>query len=298
MKLTFICLLGVLSLGMISCNQALNTAQLRDEYSADTSKESKLYQKGKSEESKGDLRSAAKVFDSLAEAYPTYSESSEAVFKAGQYWEKLGEPQRAFASYQYYIATFDRQSVIAFSAAKGELVKTFLGLKSEPDYVEVIELLTKVRQNAPATDLAVRAQFAMGTYSEGQEKVSEAVSAYLGVLDSYPTHALAPEANLRVAKMFAGISDEGNQNSSNIQNSRDTLADLIQQYPNSSQAKEARELLSKVDGLEVQRTFEIASFYEKKGQHSSAKYYYEEVLSKAVVGSHYHNLAKEKLNNL
>jgi len=308
MKPYYFILLALTSLGVISCNSTQNQAQLLEEYNEGAPKAISLFEKGKAEEEKGDIRSAAKIYDRLATIYPAYKQSAEASFNAGQHWEKLGEPMKAFESYQQYITTYrsgrnyssalDRQSAIAFSAAKGELVQSFLGLKTEPDYPEVIGLLQKLRDNAPATDLAARTQFAMGTYSERKDKIEEAVRAYFRLVDTYPRHSLAPEANLRAAKVMAGISERGNQNSSNLKNSRDTLQDLIHQYPNSTQAKEAKTLLSEVDGIDVRRTYDIADFYEKKGKISSARYYYEEVVSKSQSGSHYHNLALDKLNSL
>jgi len=297
-------------LGLISCGSIdeRTNAQLASEINTNTPKAEQLYQKGKLAEEKGDIKEAAEKYDELAIRFPSYDGAAELNHKAASYWEKLSKPEQAFASYQNYIQTFrngrnyssalERQSNIAFTAAKGGLTKRFLGMKSEPDYDKVVEFLDKVRDNAPASDLATRAQFAIGTYSEGKEKSSEAVEAFFKVVDAYPNHSLAPEATFRAGKVLSGYTEKGNQNSSNLNRARRTLEDLIQQYPDSAQASQARTLLSEISSTDVKRTLDIAEFYEKKGKVESAKYYYQEVMNKAPAGSELHNDAQDRLNSL
>ena len=284
------------------------SAHLTTEIHNSTPKAEKLYLKGVSQEQKGDWSGAAKTFDSLVKRYPTYEKAALSNYKAAQYWEKESEPEAAFDSYQHYIQTFrnginyksalDRQSSIAFTAAKGGLSTNFLGLKQEPQYSKVVEFLSKVRENAPASDLAARAQFAIGTYSESKEKTQKAVAAYFKVVDDYPHHKLAPEATFRAGKVLSGISLDGNHNTSNLKKARRTLEDLIQQYPNSSQAVEAEKLLAQISTNNLKRTYEIGEFYEQKNKLHSAKHYYQEVIHKSSAASHLHQKARKKIETL
>lgn len=294
---------------VISCSDlAQNGAQLASEIDKNAPKAEQLAQKGKSAEQRGDSVEAAKRYDELSQRHPSYTDAAELNYKAATLWEDASKPEKAFDSYQNYITTFrsgvnyqnalTRQSSIAFLAAKGGLSTKFLGLTQDPPYENVVEMLSKVRDNAPASDLAAKAQFAIGTYSESKEKTDLAAAAYFKVLDNYPNHSLAPEATLRAGKALAGITQDGNQNSSNLQRAKSTLEDLIQQYPGSSQASEARSLLSQISGTGLQRTYDIAEFYEKKGKFSSAKYYYQEVMDKSSAGSELHRKAQERLNAL
>lgn len=294
---------------IISCSDlAQNGAQLASEIDKNAPKAEQIAQKGKSAEQRGDIKTAAKLYDELALKHPSYTGAAELNYKAATLWESISKPEKAFESYQNYITTFrsgqnyqsalTRQSSIAFLAAKGGLSTKFLGLTQDPQYNNVVDMLSKVRDNAPASDLAAKAQFAIGTYSESKDKSNEAVAAYFKVLDNYPSHSLAPEATLRAGKALAGITQDGNQNSSNLQRAKSTLEDLIQQYPGSTQAAEARNLLSQISGTDVQRTYDIAEFYEKKGKFSSAKYYYQEVMDKSSAGSELHSKAQARLNAL
>lgn len=298
-----------LAVVVCSCSDLVDEgAQLKTEVSHNAPKAQQLHAKGQAKEQAGKYKDAAEIYDTLATKYPSYGKAPELNFQAAQYWEKVSNPEKAFSSYHNYIRTFrngrnyksalDRQSSIAFMAAKGGLTKNFLGLKQEPAYEQVIEFLSKVRDNAPASDLAAKAQFAIGTYSEGKEKQDKAVAAYFKVADDYPNHSLAPEATFRAGKVLSGITESGNQNSSNLNRARRTLEDLIQQYPGSSQATQAKELLSKISGTDIQRTYDIAEFYEAKGKGSSAKFYYQEVVDKAPKGSELYNKAQARVNAL
>lgn len=301
-------LLPIVSLFSSCSDLETPNAQLASEVGKNLPKAQELHYKGDEAEKKGDLGDAAKYYDLLSIRYPSYDKAPELNYKAAQYWESENKPVNAFDSYQNYIQKFrngvnyqsalDRQSGIAYSAAKGGLNKKFLGLKQEPQYSDVVEMLVKVSENAPASDIAARALFAVGTYSESKKKNNEAVAAYFKVVDTYPTHSLAPEATYRAGKALSGYTEEGNQNSSNLNRARTTLEDLIQQYPGTTQARDARNLLSQISGTDAQRTFDIASFYEKKGKISSAKYYFQEVVNKAGEGSELSNKAQQRINAL
>jgi len=142
MKIYYFISLALISALFVSCSRDVTQAQLRQEYNEDAPKAQELYGKGQAEEQKGDKKGAAKIYDDLAARYPAFSQADEASFKAAQYWEQLSEPRKAFDSYQYYITTYrngqnyksalDRQSAIAFMAARGDLKDSFLGLKTQP----------------------------------------------------------------------------------------------------------------------------------------------------------------------
>jgi hypothetical protein len=57
---------------------------------------------------------------------------------------------------------------------------------------------------------------------------------------------------------------------------------------------EARKLMGAIGGQDIQRSYEIAEFYERKGDKGSARFYYEEVVNKAKSGA-LHDKAKARL---
>ncbi len=297
-------LLLALPLAVVSCASSSKVAQ----GSKAPTKAEILFQKASKLEKKGSWKAAAKKYEDVVEQYPTSKVASTAAYRVGQNWEKANKPQNAFDAYQTYITLFrngakysealDSQSDIAFKAAKGGLNKRFLGLKSELTYAQVTGLLNNVISNAPASDLAARAQFEIGAYAEKQERTGESVAAFFKLVDSYPNHKLAPEATYRAGLALSGYSQEHSENSSNLYKAKSTLEDLIQQYPSSSQASKARKLLKEIVKLDNERTFEVATFYEKKGKYDSAKYYYQELIDRTKSSDQLHQQAQKRLKNL
>ena len=69
----------------------------------------------------------------------------------------------------------------------------------------------------------------------------------------------------------------GNQNPANLDKARFAFEDLLQRYPNSNRSADARARIAEIQNRNIQRNFDIAEFYFKKGQLTSATFYYEEV---------------------
>ena len=60
--------------------------------------------------------------------------------------------------------------------------------------------------------------------------------------------------------------------------------DLLLRYPNSKRAPDARAQISKIAGLDLQRSFDVGEFYYKKKQYTSASFYFREVVKQAPDG--------------
>ncbi len=71
----------------------------------------------------------------------------------------------------------------------------------------------------------------------------------------------------------------------------------MQTYPGSNRAGDARKKVTEIGGRDIQRSFDIAVFYDKKGNSTSAAFYYQEVLRRSNSGD-LHNRAKKRLAEL
>ena len=56
-------------------------------------------------------------------------------------------------------------------------------------------------------------------------------------------------------------------------------------------------MISNIGGRDLQNFYDIGVFYEKKGEFSSARYYYEEVIRRTKSGE-LHDKAQARLNAL
>ena len=95
----------------------------------------------------------------------------------------------------------------------------------------------------------------------------------------------APEALFSVGVILTAEADRGNQNQGNLDLAREAFNDYLIQYPGHSRNVEARKLVSNLGGRDLQRSYDIAEFYQKTGKTESAKVYYRDIIRQAKSGS-------------
>lgn len=295
---------------LASCGGDGSSIPLAGSGGIDTSRAALLYSKGQEAEAAGKKKKAIKYYDDLADEIPLAKEAPDARFRQAQLLQEQGDTPKSFAAYQdiltryqgsgLYQKALKQQSDMAFGVADGNIQNSFLGIKSNYSSTKVIEMLQKVAGNAPRSELAAKAEFKIAQlYADEQTatKVAQAVRAYRRVVVEYPDSPLAPEAQFSIGELLLEQAKSGNQDQANNQRARDAFQDYLDQFPGHSRNAEARKLMASLGNDNIRRSFEIAEFYEKKGEISSAKFYYEEVVRKAKTGET-HDLAQARLNAL
>lgn len=292
---------------LASCGNNSDLPQMVGAVSNDTSRADSLFNAAQDAEQRGKTRKAIDLYDELATDIPLSPKAGEARYRQGQLLEQSGEALKAFEAYQdllttkqgsgYYKKALDRQTEIAFSAADGEIKNSFLGLKSGLSTDKVVGMLNSLAKNAPRSPLAARASFKIGEIYADQGEPGKAISAYRSVVVKYPSSSQAPEAQFRVGEILLEEAKEGNQDQANLSRAKEAFEDYLSQFPGHSRNGEARQLISNIGGRDVQNTYDIAEFYEKKGNISSAKFYYQEVVRRTKSGD-LHDKAQGRLNAL
>jgi outer membrane protein assembly factor BamD (BamD/ComL family) len=189
---------------------------------------------------------------------------------------------------------------MAQAAADGQVKTSFLGLKSRLSSEKITDMLSKVRQNAPRSPTAAKAQFTIGKIWESEAtdtSTVKAIAAYRELSSEYPDSPEAPEGQFLIGKIMLDEAHRGNHDRANLDRAKEAFQDYLRRYPNHHRAGEARKLLANLGGQDIQRSFEIAQFYEKKGDAGSARFYYEEVVNQAKSGP-LHDQAKARLTAL
>lgn len=292
---------------LVSCGSDSDGPPLLGQSGAGTAKGEQLYQEAKQAEDSGKQDKALKLYGKAAELYPLASTSAQARFREAQILEQKGEVLKAFDSYQkllsryqssgLYTTALNRQAALAQSAADGEVKTSFLGLKSGLSTERVVTMLGQVRDNAPRSATASKAQFTIGALHQSRKEEREAIAAYRKVVSDYHDSREAPEAQFRIGKVFMESAERGNQNQATVAQARESLQDYLNQYPGHARNAEARRLLSELGGRNLQKTFDVAEFYLKTGETESAKVYYREVMARAGSGP-LHQKAKARLAEL
>lgn len=266
-----------------------------------------LFARAQTADQAGDVHKAIKLYDQVATQFPYAPVAPQSRFREAVLLEHDGELLDAFASYQQVIQRYQssglyteartKQEVVAHAAADGLIKNNFLGIKSRLDSKKIVEMLTTVRENAPRAPSAPKAQFKIGEVLENREEESDAIAAFQKVVDDYGTSTYAPESQYRIGYILLSASRSGNQNKANLDKARHTFEDLLQSYPNSRRAADARSKIAEIGSRDIQRSYDIAEFYAKKGENTSATFYFQEVVRMSDRGD-LHDRAVRRLREI
>ena len=267
----------------------------------------KFYLKAKQADDAGKVGRAIKLYDETATRYPFAPSAAQARFRQAQLLEQQGDILKSFEAYDKFLSRFqgsgqyttalNRQIAMAQSAADGDVKQSMLGLKTKLSLDKTVEMLGKVRDNAPKSPSAAKAQFTIGRLNEGKKKSKEAIAAYRQLVRDQPGSSEAPEALFRIGLILTAEADRGNQNQANLDLAREAFNDYLIQYPGHSRNAEARQFLANVGGKDLQRSYDIAEYYQKTGKLESAKIYYRDIVKRSPSGA-LHDKARARLKEL
>lgn len=292
---------------LVSCGSDSDLPIMAGNTQAASAEGEALYQQAKQADDAGKTGRAIKFYDRTATRFPFAPSAAKARFRQAELLEQEGEIEESFEAYDQFLSRFqgsglyttalNRQSAMAQSAADGDVKKSMLGLKTRLSLDKTVEMLGKVRDNAPKSATAAKAQFTIGQLYEGKMKSKEGIAAYRQLVRDQPGSFQAPEALFRVGLLLMEEADQGNQNQANLDLAREAFNDYLIQYPGHSRNAEARKLLATLGNKDLQRSYDIAEFYQKTGKSESAKVYYRDIVSRSKSGS-LHDQARARLKEL
>ncbi|MGJ8695919.1 MAG: outer membrane protein assembly factor BamD [Verrucomicrobiaceae bacterium] len=280
---------------LCSCSKNLDSAQLASTVKASQGSAKALYDQGRAAESAGKTKSAIKIYRKVTREYPLSDSSADAKFRQAHLLDQSGELIDAFEAYNellarypaspHYSTAIKRQEALAHAAAGGTLkTGSFLGLKGKVEAKKSTAMLAKVRANAPRSTSGEKAQFTIGEVWQNKGDAKRAIDAYRELVREYPESNYAHEAQYRIGAILLAESKDNNQDQANLSRAREAFDDVILRYPNSKRAKDARREITKLGSRDIQSSYDIAEFYRKKGNTTSALLYYREVVKKSQPG--------------
>lgn len=288
-------LLLAASLTFVSCGSNPDAPKLASITRAGEGTAQQLYNSGYAAESAGELGKAMKSYKTITKKYPLSSVAANATYRYAKLLENDREPLDAFDAYDalltkypaspHYAESIKRQEIIAHQVAQGHIKNSFIGIKSRLDVERTAKMLGKVRDNAPRAASAEKAQFAIGeVYQSADNKEGNAIEAYQNVVRDFPNSKYAPEAQYRIGAILLKQAAEGNEDAANLDRAQKALDDVLIRYPNHPRAADARREIAKINSSDIQRSYDVAEFYRKKGQTASALFYYREAVQNSKPG--------------
>ena len=297
----------LISASLLSCGPDADAPSLAGNTQSAAIEGEAFYQKAKQADDAGKSAKAIKLYDQTATRYPFAPSAPQARFRQAELLQQQGEIVKSFEAYDKFLSRFqgsglyttalNRQVAMAQSAADGDIKSSLLGIKTKLSLEKTVEMLGKVRDNAPKSAVAAKAQFTIAQLYESKKKYKEAITAYRQLVKDQPTSAQAPEALFRVGVILTEEADRGNQNQGNLDLAREAFNDYLIQYPGDSRNAEARRLEAGLGNRDFQRSYDIAEFYLKTGKTESAKVYYRDIVSRTKSGA-IHDKSKARLKEL
>ncbi len=253
-----------------------------------------LYQQAKAADQAGNAKSAIKLYDRTANRYPHISEAAQARFRQAELLQQQGNVQESFKAYQKFLTRFQgsglyssalaRQAGMAQAAADGTIRNSFLGIKSRLSHDKLVEMLGQVRDNAPQSPTASKAQFTIGELHRSKKKSAKAIEAYRALVRDQPESKEAPEAMFQIGVAHTEEAKRGNQNLATIELAREAFSDYLNQYPGHHRNAEARRRIASLGTMDLAGALKVAEYYDKTKRYESAKIYYRDIVKRAPAG--------------
>lgn len=291
----------------VSCGNNDDVIGLAGNTQAASGKGEAIFAKAKAADSNGKRKKAINLYEKVADKYPFAPSAVEARYRQAELLEEKGDVQKSFDAYQKFLTRYqgsgnyskalNRQASMAQRAADGDVKSSFAGLKTKLSTEKVTNMLGKVRDNAPRSATAAKAQFTIGELYQGKKKSKKAIEAYRKLVREQPESSYAPEALFRVGVVLMEEADRGNHNQATLDLAGEAFSDYMIQYPGHSKNAEARQLSKNLKARDLERSLKIAEFYYNAGQLESSKIYYREVVKRSSSGKT-HDKAKARLKEL
>lgn len=245
------------------------------------------YAAGQQAEASGDTGKAISAYERYVKANRNAPMAADAQLRIGLLYEKEEKYPRSFDAYQALIDNYpnspdfdkavERQFNLGTLYLNGERVKV-LGIPTVQSYEKSVDMFTKVIANAPYSTYAPLSQFNIGQAREKQDRADEAIAAYLAVVEKYPKHDVADDAQFQIGYLYMKAAQSGAQDTSSKQRAIEAFEDFLYQFPDSPKAAQAKENLTALQVRVSEDALEVAKFYDKSKNYKAAAIYYSDVI--------------------
>ncbi|MBI5396669.1 MAG: tetratricopeptide repeat protein [Verrucomicrobia bacterium] len=240
-------------------------------------------------EKKREWDNALGSYRQLLRRWPTSIHAAEAQFHIGYCQEQQREYFKAFQSYQKVIDSYQgfekfdevlqRQFKIGNLFLSGERMKLF-GVKTFPSMDKAVEIYEKVIKNGPYSEVAQQAQMAIGYAREKQKRYDDSVAAYRALIEKYPTSQLMEEAYFNVGLAFFKAATKAEYDQGYANKAVEAFNEYLVKFPSGSKTAVARDYIVRVQTDQARGLYEVAHYYDKQKDFSSALVYYNELIAR------------------
>lgn len=159
-----------------------------------------------------------------------------------------------------------------------ELFDEATRLRNRRSYKAAAKIFTEVERQFPRSPLAVRAQYERAQTLYEAQNYSDAVTAFDRFISFNPGHPLLPKAELTRALCFYDQIPDVYRDQGVTEQARDALLNLVEKYPESSEATNAAGKLRLVNDQLAGHEMVVGRQYQSQGQILSAQNRFKTVI--------------------
>jgi outer membrane protein assembly factor BamD (BamD/ComL family) len=245
-----------------------------------------LFEKAIALKNEGKPDKAENLLKDAIDRYPLTPTSATAQFELGRIHEAMGKPLKAFDDYQKFIEehrqsdlfgeAVQRQFELASLAMNGKAGSIFGLIPAKSQSSRVIEMFDKIAANAPRSSYAPQAIFNVGMLQKEAGKDAEAVAAFRKLQDNYPNDPKTKEAALQIIAI--GQAHQTNDDSQIVKTQLE-MEKFLYDFSSDPRSSEIEAKVGEIENMNAEKKFNIARYYERKGNLKAAAIYYQDVKS-------------------
>jgi outer membrane protein assembly factor BamD (BamD/ComL family) len=185
----------------------------------------------------------------------------------------LDEVMDEYPASRLFAACLQKQYDIADGYLSGHK-RRFFGFAILPAEDEAVEMMYRIQQRSPGSDLAERALLRTADYYYNSGQFDYAADTYAAYIRSYPRGKTVPRAHLREAfsnlAQFRGLRFDATP----IIDARSQILDMERDYAKLSDDENLPAVVDRIDSAFAGKLYVTADYYERTGQPKAAVYFY------------------------
>jgi len=237
----------------------------------------------------GKYKKAVKAAKKFLKKYPADSGCEEVCLVAGraemkrhryyQAYEWFEKQLNQFPAGRYSAKALAHEAEVAEAFLSGKK-RVLLGRLKVGATDEALDILTRIAEHAPGTEIAANALLRVGDYHFEQRQWPEAVNAYDAFLELFPKHLKAAHAMARAAEAayysYGGIAFDDMP----LLEAEQRYRTLLESYPQAAKKIGAASTLRQITEARAQKLYVTGRFYERTKHPSAAAFYYKRAVEK------------------
>lgn len=257
---------------------------------------------------KNDHSLALKAARRTVNVWPLSDYAPQAQYLLARSYEIKGEDERAFRAYQTllekypkvanYEEVLQRQYAIASRFLDGQWFKLWGYIPFFPSMDKTSGMYSNIIKHGVYSGVAAQAQLGIGAAREKKSEYVEAVKAYEKAADRYYDQSqIAADALYKTAQAYAKQAKTAEYDQNTATKAIEAFTSFAAQYPQDPRGAEVEKAVANLKTEQARGAYQVAQFYEKRGQWNGALVYYNEVLLRDA-SSPLAEEARQRIHNL